>query len=83
MSKEIVYIILWIGFFFFFLHSSKVESGWAIPILGWKLLPFSCCIYIFSFLMALYLANDLIEIPAMDYSKSMIKYSNYFFICKL
>ena len=28
-------------FFFFFLHSSKVESGWAIPILGWKLLPFS------------------------------------------
>lgn len=56
-------------FFFLFLHSSKVETGWAIPILGWNLLPFSCGVYIFSFLMTLYLANDLVEIPAMDYFK--------------
>ena len=56
-------------FFFLFLHSSKVETGWAIPILGWNLLPFSCGIYIFSFLMTLYLANDLVEIPAMEYFK--------------
>lgn len=70
-------------FFFFFLHSSKVESGWAIPILGWKLLPFSCGIYIFSFLMVLYLTNDLIEIPAMDFFKEHDKIFNFFFICKL
>lgn len=56
-------------FFFLFSHSSKVETGWAIPFLGWNLLPFSCGIYIFSFLMTLYLANDLVEIPAMEYFK--------------
>ena len=27
-------------FFFLFSHSSKVETGWAIPFLGWNLLPF-------------------------------------------
>ena len=67
----------------FFLHSSKVEIGWAIPILGWKLLPFSCGIYIFSFLMALYLTNDLIEIPSMDYFKEHDNIFKLFFICKL
>ena len=56
-------------FFFLFSHSSKVETGWAIPFIGWNLLPFSCGIYIFSFLMTLYLANDLVEIPAMEYFK--------------
>ena len=56
-------------FFFLFSHSSKVETGWAIPFVGWNLLPFSCGIYIFSFLMTLYLANDLVEIPAMEYFK--------------
>ena len=56
-------------FFFLFIHSSKVETGWAIPFLGWNLLPFSCGVYIFSFLMTLYLANDLVEIPAMEYFK--------------
>ena len=56
-------------FFFFLSHSSKVETGWAIPFIGWNLLPFSCGIYIFSFLMTLYLANDLVEIPAMEYFK--------------
>ena len=56
-------------FFFVLSHSSKVETGWAIPFIGWNLLPFSCGIYIFSFLMTLYLANDLVEIPAMEYFK--------------
>ena len=56
-------------FFFVLSHSSKVETGWAIPFVGWNLLPFSCGIYIFSFLMTLYLANDLVEIPAMEYFK--------------
>ena len=69
--------------FFCFLHSSKVESGWAIPILGWKLLPFSCGIYIFSFLMALYLANDLIEIPAMDYFEKHDKIFKLFFYMQI
>ena len=57
-------------FFFIFLLSSKVENGWAIKILGCKLLPFYLGVYIFSFLMVLYIANDLIEIPAMDYFQS-------------
>ena len=63
-------------FFFFLLIKSR---KW----LGWKLLPFSCCIYIFSFLMVLYLTNDLIEIPAMDFFKEHDKIFNFFFICKL
>jgi len=46
-------------------------------------LPFSCGIYIFSFLMVLYLTNDLIEIPAMDFFKEHDKIFNFFFICKL
>lgn len=70
-------------FFFLFLHSSKVETGWAIPILGWNLLPFSCGVYIFSFLMTLYLANDLVEIPAMDYFKDHDATFNLFFYMQI
>ena len=41
-------------FLFLFSHSSKVDSGWAIPILGCKLLPFFLWrIYFFIF-------NDII-----------------------
>ena len=70
-------------FFFIFLHSSKVENGWAIPILGCKLLPFSLGVYIFSFLMILYIANDLIEIPSMDYFQNHDKTFKLFFYMKL
>ena len=70
-------------FFFIFLHSSKVENGWAIPILGCKLLPFSLGVYIFSFLMILYIANDLIEIPAMDYFQEHDKTFELFFYMQI
>ena len=70
-------------FFFIFLHSSKVEKFWAIPILGCKLLPFSLGVYIFSFLMVLYIANDLIEIPAMDYFQEHDKKFKLFFYMQI
>ena len=70
-------------FFFIFLHSSKVEKFWAIPILGCKLLPFSLGVYIFSFLMILYIANDLIEIPAMDYFQEHDKTFELFFYMQI
>ena len=70
-------------FFFIFLHSSKVEKYWGIPILGCKLLPFSLGVYIFSFLMILYIANDLIEIPAMDYFQEHDKTFELFFYMQI
>ena len=70
-------------FFFLFLHSSKVENGWDIPIVGCKLLPFSCGVYIYSFLMILYIANDLIEIPAMDYFQEHDKIFKLFFYIQI
>ena len=59
--------------FLFFLYSSKEENGWAIPIVGCKLLPF------YSFLMVLYITNDLIVIPVMDYFQEHDKTFNLFF----
>ena len=51
----------------------------ALPILGYKILRFSCGVCVFSFLMILYLANDLIEISAMEYFQEHDKTFKLFF----